>query len=215
MCALKDENYTNIQGWMVSKLGLKGNELIIYAIIYGFSQAEEQVFSGSLRYLAEWTNSTKRGVMNNLKSLVDKGYIGKRDTVINGVKFCEYYVTKFTGVVKNFQGGMEKSSIGGMEKSSPNNKDIDNKEDNKEIRKRFAPPTIDEVKEYCEERGNNVDPERFIDFYTSVGWKVGNKPMKDWRAAVRTWEKRDFGDSKQKQTESKFCKSESTLEYPF
>ena len=57
--------------------------------------------------------------------------------------------------------------------------------------KRFAAPSIDEVREYCKERGNKVDAETFIDFYASKGWKVGSQPMKDWRAAVRTWEKRD------------------------
>lgn len=90
-----------------------------------------------------------------------------------------------------------------------------NYKERRESAKRFTPPTVEEVSSYCEERKNRVDPERFVDFYTSVGWKVGNKPMKDWKAAVRTWEKRDFGDGRQKQTESKFCKSESTLEYPF
>lgn len=54
---------------------------------------------------------------------------------------------------------------------------------------RFAPPTLEEVKEYCRERGNKVDPEKFIDFYTMKGWMVGKNKMKDWRAAVRTWEK--------------------------
>lgn len=57
--------------------------------------------------------------------------------------------------------------------------------------KRFSAPSLEEVREYCLERGNNVDPERFCDFYDSVGWKVGNKPMKDWKAAVRTWERRE------------------------
>ena len=54
---------------------------------------------------------------------------------------------------------------------------------------RFEIPTLDEVKSYCQERNNGVDAERFIDFYASKGWKVGNQPMKDWRAAVRTWER--------------------------
>lgn len=53
----------------------------------------------------------------------------------------------------------------------------------------FHPPPVEEVKAYCEERKNNVDPERFVDFYASKGWKVGNQSMKDWRAAVRTWER--------------------------
>ena len=52
-------------------------------------------------------------------------------------------------------------------------------------------PTLEEVKAYCSERGNKVDPERWYDYYTSNGWKVGKNPMKDWKAAVRTWERSD------------------------
>ena len=56
---------------------------------------------------------------------------------------------------------------------------------------RFTPPTLAEVQAYCLERGNNVDAERFIDFYSSKGWMVGKNKMKDWKAAVRNWESRD------------------------
>lgn len=57
---------------------------------------------------------------------------------------------------------------------------------------RFTPPTVDEVRDYCQERGNSVDPERFVDFYSANGWKQGrNKPIVDWKAAVRTWERSD------------------------
>ena len=62
--------------------------------------------------------------------------------------------------------------------------------DNRVINKRFAPPSLEEVRAYCMERKNNVDPEAFIDFYASKGWKVGNQTMKDWKASVRTWERR-------------------------
>lgn len=58
-------------------------------------------------------------------------------------------------------------------------------------RKRFLPPTVEEVEAYCIERNNKVDAERFVDFYASNGWRVGKNPMKDWKAAVRTWEKRE------------------------
>lgn len=61
----------------------------------------------------------------------------------------------------------------------------------REARKRFSPPSVAEVTTYCRERGSTVDPEAFVDFYAAKGWKVGNAPMKDWRASVRTWEKRD------------------------
>lgn len=59
---------------------------------------------------------------------------------------------------------------------------------------RFSPPTVDEVRAYCQERGNSVNPERFVDFYAAKGWRVGNQPMKDWKACVRTWEQRDSGN---------------------
>ena len=55
--------------------------------------------------------------------------------------------------------------------------------------KRFTPPSREEVQAYCLERKNNVDAERFIDYYTSNGWMVGKNKMKDWKASVRTWEK--------------------------
>ena len=61
--------------------------------------------------------------------------------------------------------------------------------DKKEKRTRFSPPTVDQVKEYCRERKNSVDPEKFVNFYESKGWLVGKSPMKDWKAAVRNWEK--------------------------
>ena len=57
--------------------------------------------------------------------------------------------------------------------------------------KRFSPPSFDDVKSYCQERGNGVDPQAFVDWYTSNGWKVGKNPMKDWKAAVRTWERKE------------------------
>ena len=61
----------------------------------------------------------------------------------------------------------------------------------KEKRTRFSAPSVDEVRDYCRERGNSIDAETFVDFYASKGWKVGNSPMKDWQSAIRTWEKRE------------------------
>ena len=55
--------------------------------------------------------------------------------------------------------------------------------------KRFIPPTVEEVESYCSERGNGIDAQSFIDFYESKGWMIGKNKMKDWKAAVRTWER--------------------------
>lgn len=66
---------------------------------------------------------------------------------------------------------------------------IDIEVDKPPTKTRFSPPSVDEVRAYCLEHGNHVDPERFVDFYASKGWLVGKNPMKDWRAAVRNWER--------------------------
>jgi hypothetical protein len=69
-------------------------------------------------------------------------------------------------------------------------KNIKNDKNNKKnIYAHFTPPTLDEVKAYCQERNNSVDPEKWYDFYESKGWMIGKNKMKDWKAAVRTWER--------------------------
>lgn len=185
---VKNENHIVIQGWMVNELGLKGNDLLVYAIIYGFSQLEEQTFNGSLRYLATWTQSTKQGVMINLKNLLDKGYIGKIEKTKNGVKFVEYYTTKFNRVCNSVEQGMQLSLPNNIEDNIKEKSIINNtlKESGK---KTFVKPTLEEVLEYCKERNKGVDGEQWYDFYTSKGWLIGKTPMKDWKAAIRTWER--------------------------
>ena len=68
-------------------------------------------------------------------------------------------------------------------------------------RSRFAPPTLDEVQKFCQERGNTVDAEQFCAFYESKGWRVGNQPMKSWQAAVLTWERRERKDREEQKAE--------------
>ncbi len=86
-------------------------------------------------------------------------------------------------------------------KAKPNENDNVNVNENVDIKEkdygvvpkekamRFLPPTLEDVQNYCQERGNSVDAEKFYDFYQSKGWYVGKNKMKDWNAAVRTWEK--------------------------
>lgn len=79
--------------------------------------------------------------------------------------------------------------ISNKEINNNNDNDNDNERIVDESSKRFIPPTVDMVSEYCLERNNSVDPEEFVDFYTSKGWLIGKNKMKDWKAAVRTWER--------------------------
>jgi hypothetical protein len=62
-------------------------------------------------------------------------------------------------------------------------------------RRNFVAPSVEEVSVYCKERNNGIDPQSFIDFYDSKGWMIGKNHMKDWKAAVRTWERRHGGGS--------------------
>ena len=72
-------------------------------------------------------------------------------------------------------------------------KDI--KADKPQKRTRFVVPTIEEIQAYCSERNNSVDAQRFYDYYTANGWKVGKNAMKDWKAAVRTWERNGYSNT--------------------
>ncbi|MBO7713807.1 MAG: helix-turn-helix domain-containing protein [Methanobrevibacter sp.] len=138
---VKENSFITIQAFMVNELNLKGNELLIYAIIHGFSQDGESEFTGSLQYLADWTNSTKQGVMKALKSLCEKQLILKNETFQNNLKFCTYkvsqYATKFNGVLNKVTRGYETKFNGGIKQSLPNNIN-NNITDNKEYKE--TPP---------------------------------------------------------------------------
>lgn len=124
--------YIVILPWMREDLDLKGNELLVYALIHGFSQEAQGCFFGSLDYVAKACGCTTKTAMNTLKELTERGLLRKRVVEENKVRLCQYTaivgVEKISEVRKNFPGGMENFSIGGMEKITPNNKTtIDNK----------------------------------------------------------------------------------------
>ena len=87
---IKKTNYVVITGDMITDLGLKGNELLVYALINGFCQDEESQFYGSLAYLMEFTSLSKQGVINTLNTLIKNGLIEKTQSEVNGVKFNSY-----------------------------------------------------------------------------------------------------------------------------
>lgn len=83
------------------------------------------------------------------------------------------------------------------------------KENNNKPQKRFVKPTLEEVQAYCQERNNGVDAQKWYDYYTANGWKVGRNPMKDYKASIRTWE-RNHQNGKLKNNDSKH----SSCQYP-
>ena len=121
---MKNENYITILGWMINDLRLSGNELICYAMIYGFSQDGSCEYTGSLNYVAETLNVNKENARRILTRLVSKGLVIKTDKLINGVKFCSYAVAN----VRNDGGGIETmpvSSLGGIKTTTPPSKEGD------------------------------------------------------------------------------------------
>ena len=138
---INNDNYITIQGWMVNKLNLKGNSLLIYAIIFGFTQDNESWFTGSLTYLQDWLGVSKNTVRNALDLLVNKGLIYKDTQSVNGIIYNRYRnnysiskidtpTQKKAQPYRNLDGGVSKidkgvyqNLDGGVSKIDPNNKE--------------------------------------------------------------------------------------------
>lgn len=159
---IKDENYYTIHGWMINRLGLKGIQLSLYAIIYGFSQGGENEYRGRLQYLCEFTGGTsKPTVIKALKELVDKGYLAKREEVINGVLFVRYRAVQLSEMKggKEILPGVKKFNHDGKETLPGGGKEI-------------LPPTLHNNNLDSDIEGGNIyippSPETIIDLYNST-----------------------------------------------
>lgn len=133
----KKLGYIHIEGWMREELDLKGNELLVYALIHGFSQEEQGCFFGSLDYISRMCGCTRPTAIDTLKKLRDRGLIHKRELIENNVKLCQYTAVmggskEILLPVKNLNGGSKETLLGGSKETLPNNKTID---DNKSITK--------------------------------------------------------------------------------
>ena len=134
------------------------------------------------RYKA--SNVPERELLNIRK---DKAYTLKED---DGVPMINYGIPTDNQMDTN---GIPAVSIG-KDRLGKDRLDIEGEceKPHSPKRKTFTKPTIDEIQDYCIERNNNVDAQHFYDYYESNGWKVGKNSMKDWKAAVRTWERSEY-----------------------
>lgn len=178
---MTDNSYITIQSWMRTKLGLKGNDLLVYAIIYGFSQDQKSKFTGSLQYLADWCGATKQGIQKNLKNLIDMGYIEKQEDIINGIKFCSYSCIPCNIVAYP------------MQLSCTNN--IDNKLENKTISKDIVNEAEKPKKKSLFEKCLDMNREIFqdekliaaLDEYLEIRFAIKDKPILgvgQWKAML-------------------------------
>lgn len=148
------------------------------------SDAERgRLFTAMLEYAKQGTEPDLRGnerfVWPTAKQNIDRQEEGYKNKVVGAEKAREARAISDIRANQN-----DNSDIRKKDMISSQDKDKDKDKDNK----RFIPPTVDEVRDYCRERHNKVNPERFVAWYEANGWKVGKNPMKNWKAAVRTWE---------------------------
>ena len=131
----KIDNYITVPGFAIVELGLSGNELLGYSLIYGFTQDDETEFRGSLNYVASALNVTKQNAKKIIDRLIERGLIEKREIFFSGVKFCTYVAKRYgvaeiaTGGYQNNNGGVAEIATGGIAETATNNNKIDNSND--------------------------------------------------------------------------------------
>lgn len=149
----------------------------------------------SYRTLCEawgWSNTK---VANFLDMLETEQMIEKQsDTKKTLITIVNY--DKFQDLMKEKRQQSDTETTPKRRNNNDNNENNINKKEGGKPQRVFIPPTVDEVTAYCKERKNGIDAQAFIDFYSSKGWMIGKNKMKDWKAAVRTWERRGTKSSK-------------------
>lgn len=129
-----------------------------------------------------------------LQELINSGIVDKKGDDIS-IKFLDKQLSEFSNVSEKRSNAAKKrwSDANALQVDSKSNAIREDKKREKNI---FIIPSIEEIKAYCQERQNNVDANKFFNFYESKGWMVGKTKMKDWKASVRTWEKDSTESSK-------------------
>lgn len=206
---MRKDGYVVVQPWMVTDYNLNGNKLLIYALIWGFSQDDQSCFYGSVSYIVEYFQLSKRAVLNLLAELEKDGLIRKWSEPVNGRPTNRYAALRPAACVSASDGckkctgeenapvnnvhsdGCKKCTSTGAE-SAPK-KENNNKSENKgPSATRFSPPTVEQVRAYFRECGvppadAQTEADKFVDRYEANGWIVGKTKMKDWKAAARNW----------------------------
>jgi predicted transcriptional regulator len=221
---MKDEHYINIQGWMINHLDLKPLQLILFALIFGFSQDDESEFKGSLKYMERALRVTRPTLTKALSELVEKGLIVKRTEWVSGVSFNRYKHS-WEGVKKLYMTGKETLHVTGKESLHYNNSN-NNKSNNskgtlfpeEDLEKEFQQSIVFDFEKFesklSEQKKLGVDLQYY--YHAVNDWSEG-LPKKDkrkyktergWIAQARTFMRRDNESSKLKMMDSATKKME-------
>lgn len=167
------------------------NELRLLLIISSLS-ANKGFCNATNTYFAEMFNESEETISRKINKLLEKGYLGieydKKGSTIIGRSLRLTKISTVT-VDENINGVNLIKINNNKERNIIINNNISKEKKNK--------PTIEEIKEYCLERHNNINAETFYDFYESKNWMIGKNKMKDWKAAIRTWERNNKSTTQQ------------------
>lgn len=211
MQLLSSNNYITVNKLLAKEIGLEAAILLgELAAEYCYwdeqGKLENGCFFSTIENVEEQTTLTKYQQGKAIQALEELGLIecskkgipAKRYIKINELQVVEFFDNKKS---KNLTTGGQKTELLVVKKLDSNkNNNINNNNtlNIEEKASRFTPPTLDDVTEYCNERNNNIDPQRFIDYYESRGWMIAKNKMKDWKAAIRYWEKSDYNQNGRK-----------------
>ena len=190
---IKAENYITIQGWMVTELGLRNNRLLLYALLYGFSQDGKSGYSGKQDYLLEWLDCSRSALKNYIKELKGKGLLREVSTN-TGQKLLQ--ALRFPICANSGHDGQKMAMECANSGLLPIYNNIHNTINSDSVKGNFTPPTVEEVENYCRERKNGIDPQRFVDYYTAQKWVRNGQPIDDWQLIIRLWETNGRDDNK-------------------
>ncbi len=174
---------------------LSANQKFILAEIQQLSSLDNGCFASNLHF-SELTGISRSGVSKAIKLLEEMQYIhiDRSNMKRNRGRIINYIDPIDSGQPPIDSGHKSKGNI--QSNIQSNNKDIAPTAKSKS--KKFVKPSVEEIKKYCDDRDNTISPEQFFDYNESKGWVVGRNPMKDWKAAIRTWERNNFNSKKQK-----------------
>ena len=187
---------------MVTELGLRNNRLLLYALLYGFSQDKNGGYSGKQDYLMEWLGCSRAALFNLIQELKRQGLLYEvvADSGQKTLRTARYPCLNNRHDVQNLDMACPENrheNVQNLDTACPENRHptIYNNTDNTIYNyscsrgaETTTPPKVEEVEAYCRERGNDIDARRFVDYYAVSGWKRGGKLIEDWRALIRLWE---------------------------
>ena len=184
-----EENFIIIPESIYRDERLSPRAVLLYGLVLSLSQ--NGFCWANNRFFAERLGVSKDRVSRIVSELAECGFVRLSPDPDSGTRRIYPLVEKTTGIGENTNTPCQKNQTALVENANHRKYSEQNIENTSAKRKRFQPPSVSEVADYCRERGNTINAVQFVDFYEARGWKLGRQTMRDWKAAVRTWERRE------------------------